>query len=63
MAVVLFLVPARSRPSARLLDWPTAARLPWNIVLLFGGGFALASGFKESGLSLWIGDQMTGASA
>jgi len=38
------------------MDWKTASKLPWNIVLLFGGGFALASGFKESGLSFWIGE-------
>jgi sodium-dependent dicarboxylate transporter 2/3/5 len=43
------------------MDWKTAGRLPWNIVLLFGGGFALASGFKESGLSMWIGQNMAGA--
>jgi len=62
MALLLFLIPTRSRPGARIMDWETAAKLPWNIVLLFGGGFALASGFRESGLSQWIGDQLaTGA--
>jgi sodium-dependent dicarboxylate transporter 2/3/5 len=61
LALVLFLIPARRTPGARIMDWPTTAKLPWNIVLLFGGGFALASGFKESGLSLWIGDQLSGA--
>ncbi|MBS4060707.1 MAG: SLC13/DASS family transporter [Bacteroidetes bacterium] len=58
MAVLLFLIPSRSQPGIRLLDWPTASKLPWNILLLFGGGFALASGFKESGLSLWFGEQL-----
>lgn len=57
MALVLFLWPARSAKGA-LLDWPTARMLPWRILLLFGGGFALASGFKESGLSLWFGSQL-----
>ncbi len=61
VAIVLFLIPARNRPGTRVLDWDTAGGLPWNIVILFGGGFALASGFKDSGLSLWIGDQLSGA--
>jgi len=40
------------------MDWDTAKELPWHIVLLFGGGFALATGFIESGLSLWFGNQL-----
>ena len=44
------------------MEWNAIAKLPWNIVLLFGGGFALASGFKESGLSLWFGHQLQSAS-
>jgi sodium-dependent dicarboxylate transporter 2/3/5 len=62
MAVILFLVPARRPGAARIMDWETAGKLPWNIVLLFGGGFALASGFKDSGLSLWLGSQLEGVS-
>jgi sodium-dependent dicarboxylate transporter 2/3/5 len=60
MALPLFLVPSREGDRGRIMDWRTAARIPWHIVLLFGGGFALASGFKESGLSLWFGRQLTG---
>ena len=40
------------------MTWKTAEKIPWEIILLFGGGFALATGFKESGLSLWIGEQL-----
>ncbi len=40
------------------MDWETAKKLPWNIVLLFGGGFALALGFQSSGLALWFGEQL-----
>jgi len=40
------------------MDWDTASKIPWHIILLFGGGFALASGIKESGLSGWFGEQM-----
>ncbi len=63
MALILFLIPSVTERRKQVLDWQTAARLPWNIVLLFGGGFALASGFKESGLSFWIGDCLSGAQA
>jgi sodium-dependent dicarboxylate transporter 2/3/5 len=40
------------------MDWETANRLPWSIVLLFGGGFALALGFQSSGLAIWFGEQL-----
>jgi solute carrier family 13 (sodium-dependent dicarboxylate transporter), member 2/3/5 len=62
MASLLFLIPNRS-PNA---ESPTLAgpeiipRLPWNIVLLFGGGFALAFGFQETGLADYIGTQFSG---
>ncbi|XP_068126267.1 solute carrier family 13 member 2 isoform X2 [Hyperolius riggenbachi] len=43
-----------------LLDWTTVnQKMPWNIVILLGGGFALAKGSEESGLSLWIGEKLT----
>lgn len=58
VSLLLFLVPAKTEKHARVLDWATASRLPWHIVLLFGGGFALATGFKDSGLSQWFGEQL-----
>ncbi|XP_019223232.1 solute carrier family 13 member 5 isoform X1 [Oreochromis niloticus] len=46
-------------PTPRLLTWKVAKnKLPWGIVLLLGGGFALAKGSEVSGLSKWMGDQM-----
>ncbi|KAE8622218.1 hypothetical protein XENTR_v10005150 [Xenopus tropicalis] len=43
-----------------LLDWKTVnEKMPWNIVILLGGGFALAKGSEESGLSLWLGEKLT----
>ncbi|MBI4878575.1 MAG: SLC13/DASS family transporter [Planctomycetes bacterium] len=62
MALLLFLLPSGARRGERLMDWATAERLPWGIVLLFGGGFALARGFVDSGLSQWIGESLKGAS-
>jgi solute carrier family 13 (sodium-dependent dicarboxylate transporter), member 2/3/5 len=67
MGFILFLIPTRNARGTgeerRILSWKTAARLPWNIVLLFGGGFALAGGFKASGLSVWLGKQLNGLSS
>ena len=60
MDLILFLIPSVNEKGKRILDWDTAAKLPWNIVILFGGGFALASGFKESGLANYLGQQMQG---
>jgi len=60
MSVILFIIPSKNQKGKRLMDWATASKLPWNIVLLFGGGFALATGFKESELSLWFGEQLAG---
>lgn len=63
MSTILFIIPAKGGGAARIMDWETAEKLPWGIVLLFGGGFALASGFKESGLSMWLGGRLEGVSA
>jgi sodium-dependent dicarboxylate transporter 2/3/5 len=59
-AIILFLVPAGSRtePGARLLDWETASRIPWGVLLLFGGGLSLAAAIQETGLALWMGEQL-----
>jgi sodium-dependent dicarboxylate transporter 2/3/5 len=58
VAILLFVIPSKERPGTFLMDWKAAEAIPWEIILLFGGGFALASGFKESGLSLWFGQQL-----
>ena len=58
MAIILFLIPSKQKKQTRITDIQTISRIPWHIVLLFGGGFALASGFKESGLSMWFGEQL-----
>lgn len=60
-AFVLFLIPNRPGSATKVMDWPTAVRLPWDVVLLFGGGFALAAAFAQSGLSEWIGERLKAA--
>ena len=50
-ALLLFIIPADFAKREFLLDWQTAAKLPWDILILFGGGFALAQGFGDSGLT------------
>ena len=60
VAVLLFVLPAGRGDGSRLLDWDTAAQLPWGVLLLFGGGLSLAKRFDESGLSGWIGEQVGG---
>lgn len=57
-AVILFILPSKNG-SEKLLSWSDAVKLPWGILLLFGGGMALAKGFDASGLAIWIGNQMT----
>ncbi|QPK81538.1 DASS family sodium-coupled anion symporter [Schaalia sp. ZJ405] len=56
-ALLLFLIPADFAKGTRLLDWKTAAELPWDVLLLFGGGLSLSAMFSKLGLSLWIGEQ------
>ncbi|WP_455211820.1 SLC13 family permease [Kaarinaea lacus] len=57
-ALLLFIIPADWKKGEFLLDWNTAARIPWDIIILFGGGFALASGFESSGLTQWIANEL-----
>lgn len=56
-ALSLFLIPARPK-GPPILDWKKVEGIPWGILLLLGGGFAIAGGFRESGLSAAIGESM-----
>lgn len=58
VALALFLIPARSEKGF-VIGKKIIPKLPWDIVILLGGGFALANGFHESGLSAFIGGQLT----
>lgn len=58
--LILFALPAGGDSHERLLDWKTANELPWDVLLLFGGGLSLSAMFTASGLSLWIGEMAKG---
>ena len=57
-AVAMFLIPA-GRDGVPLLDWPSAEKLPWGVILLFGGGLSLAAAIADTGLAAWIGENLT----
>jgi len=61
--VVLFAIPVSLKDREFLLNWDWAKRLPWGVLILFGGGLSLASQVSASGLAAWIGDAMTVFSA
>jgi sodium-dependent dicarboxylate transporter 2/3/5 len=60
IGLLLFLIPGGANRGVRLLDWETAEKLPWGVLLLFGGGLALSGQFSESGLTKWIGQTTSG---
>lgn len=62
-AVLLFLIPAGGSDRGELLNWEWARRIPWDILVLFGGGLSLASAMTRSGLAEWIGVGLSGAAA
>ena len=62
--VLCFLVPAGGRAAGeRVLNWEWGVKIPWAVLLLFGGGFSLANGLEVSGLSQVLGDRLATASA
>jgi sodium-dependent dicarboxylate transporter 2/3/5 len=52
MAILLFLVPNKMAEEQKLMDWSTCKQLPWDVILLLGGGFALSAGIEKSKLLL-----------
>ncbi|WP_026302591.1 DASS family sodium-coupled anion symporter [Psychroflexus tropicus] len=57
-AVLLFLIPTKQK-DRQLLTWNEAVKIPWGIIILFGGGMALAKAFVETGLANWIASQIS----
>ena len=60
MAILLFIIPS-SKKDESLIQWEIVSKIPWGIVLLFGGGFALAKAVVDSGLADYVGQQLAGA--
>ncbi|MCE9593375.1 MAG: anion permease [Planctomycetes bacterium] len=58
MAVLCFLVPVDRKRGVHLLDWSVAKRVPWDVLLLIGGGFSLAQAFRDSRLDAVIGQAL-----
>ena len=58
--IAMFLIP--NGKGEKLLTWDTASAIPWGVLILFGGGVAIASGFMESGLSVLVGEGLAGLS-
>lgn len=60
MALLCFLLPAGGKERRPLLTWQATVRVPWGILLLFGGGMALADAMQDSGLSTYVGQKLAG---
>lgn len=59
-ATALFALPVSRQQGRFALDWASAKAIPWGVLLLFGGGLALAGAFKSTGLATWIGTEVSG---
>lgn len=57
-ALIMFLIPARGK-GKMIMDWESARKLPWGVLILFGGGLAIAVGFEQSGLAAWLGERLS----
>jgi len=58
-ALVLFVIPISLKKNQFVMDWHWASKMPWGVLILFGGGLSMAGGFKVSNLALWIGNQVS----
>jgi len=57
-AILLFLIPIDLKRNSFVMDWHWANKMPWGVLILFGGGLAMAAGFKDTKLADWIGSQV-----
>jgi len=61
-ALTLFIIPSKEKKGQPLLTWEEAEKLPWGVIILFGGGLSLAAAFQSSNLAEWLGLRLTGLS-
>lgn len=59
-SVLMFLLPVNLKKGEFILRWEDTRRLPWNVLILFGGGLSLAAGITDTGLAAWIGKSLSG---
>ena len=57
-ATILFLIPSANKNDPYLMKWETMSKLPWGLLILFGGGLSLASSVTQTGLADWIGESL-----
>jgi sodium-dependent dicarboxylate transporter 2/3/5 len=57
-ALLLFLIPSGDPKQRQLLSWENTTRIPWGVLILFGGGLSLAAAVSNSGLALWLGESL-----
>jgi len=56
--ILLFVMPSGNPTQRQLMTWDYALRLPWGVLILFGGGLSLAAAVSNSGLALWLGESL-----
>ena len=59
-ALALFVIPVHIRTGTRAMNWDTARKLPWGVLMLFGGGLTLASAIEATGVSKFLGHSSRG---
>lgn len=59
--ILMFITPTSFSSNEYVLDWESTSRLPWGILLLFGGGLCLAKGMESTGIVQLVGDKIAGS--
>jgi Di- and tricarboxylate transporters len=59
VAIFLFIIPSSINKNMDLMQWDKTTKLPWGLLILFGGGLSLASQVDGTGLGIWIGQGLS----